>query len=88
MPGAKRLSLEDRETVSAAANDQLVTGLVVASAAIIERLLGQTLGLTSDQLWRLPVQPGTLSLVHYPSAEHPPVLQAMNICEQSLGVVR
>lgn len=75
-------------TVSAAANDQLVTGLVVASAAIIESLLGQTLGLDSDQLWRLPVQPGRLSLVHYPSAEHPPILQAMNICEQSLGATR
>ena len=65
-----------------------MTGLVVASAAIIERLLGQTLGLDSDQLWRLPVQPGTLSLIHYPSAEHPPVLQAMNIGEQLLEAAR
>ncbi|MCG8363025.1 MAG: histidine phosphatase family protein, partial [Pseudanabaenales cyanobacterium] len=74
--------------VSAAANHQLVTGLVVASAAIIEPLLGQTLGLDSDHLWRLPLQPGTLSLIHYPSTEHPPVLQAMNICEHLLGITR
>ena len=89
-PDAWRQTIDARRpgTVSAAANDQLVTGLVVASAAIIERLLGQTLGLDSDQLWRLPVQPGTLSLVHYPSAEHPPVLQAMNICGQSLEATR
>lgn len=89
-PHAWRQTIDARRsgTASVAANDKLVTGLVVASAATIERLLGQALGLDSDQLWRLPVQPGTLSLVHYPSAEHPPVLQAMNICEQSLGVTR
>ena len=58
---------------------QLLTGLVVADASHIKHLLGQAIGLHTDQFWRLQIRPGTLSVVHYPSVEDRPVLQALNI---------
>jgi probable phosphoglycerate mutase len=57
----------------------LLTGLVVASDRAIQQFLGQVLGMNDDQLWRLNPHPGTLSIVHYPDSEHPPILQAMNL---------
>jgi probable phosphoglycerate mutase len=58
---------------------QLLTGLVVACDRVIEQFLGQILGINDDQLWRLHLHPGTLSIVYYPNSEHPPILQAMNL---------
>jgi probable phosphoglycerate mutase len=58
---------------------RLLTGLVLANRAIIRRMLGEVLNLPCDRLGRLKLTTGTLSLVHYPNAEHPPILQAMNI---------
>ncbi len=60
------------------------TGLVVVHDAITKSMLGQVLGMQSDQLWRLKVDPGALSVIHYPSAASPPVLQAMNISNSAL----
>ena len=60
-------------------SQQLLTGLVVACDRVIQQFLGQVLGINNDQLWRLNPHPGTLSIIHYPNSEHPPILQAINL---------
>jgi probable phosphoglycerate mutase len=60
-------------------SSHLVTGLVVADEAGIQHLLGGAIGLTPDQFWRLPLLQGSFSVLHYPSVEHQPILQGMNI---------
>jgi phosphoserine phosphatase len=57
---------------------QLLTGLVVAESADIQQIIGRTIGLSAEQLWQIPLQPGTLSILHYPAADQLPVLQALN----------
>ena len=61
-------------------NDQLMTGLVVAHSDAITSFIGQVIGMDKEQSWRLQLQPGTLSAIHYPATQHPPILQAMNVC--------
>ncbi len=56
----------------------LMTGLVVAESADIQQIIGQAIGLSAEQVWRIQIQPGTLSVLHYPAAHQPPVLQALN----------
>ncbi|MBW4618784.1 MAG: histidine phosphatase family protein [Cyanosarcina radialis HA8281-LM2] len=58
---------------------QLLTSLVVAPSTIIKDFIGQIFSMNSDRLWRLQLQPGTLSIIHYHDLEHPPILQAMNV---------
>ncbi|NJO39924.1 MAG: histidine phosphatase family protein [Cyanobacteria bacterium RU_5_0] len=60
-------------------SNQLITGLLIAPKQSIQDILGRVLSLNSEQIWRLPLQPGTFSVLHYPSVEHPPILQALNI---------
>ncbi len=60
-------------------SEQLTTGLVVAHPEAIAAFIGQTIGLPPDQSWRLWIQPGTFSLVHYPAVQTRPVLKAMNL---------
>lgn len=48
-------------------NHQL-TGLIVAKNIIIKQSLGQILGLNPEQLWRLNLQTGTVSVIHYPNS--------------------
>ena len=60
-------------------NDKLITGLVVASTAQIKTLFAEILGMKSDRLSSLQLQPGTLSAIHYPNSNHPPIVQAINI---------
>ena len=71
-------------------NEQLTTGLVVAPPDAIAHLLGQVLDMEKEQRWRLQLQPGTLSAIHYPATNHPPILQTMNVCgtlqQQDLGL--
>jgi probable phosphoglycerate mutase len=57
---------------------QLITGLVVAESADIQQIIGQAIGLNSEQIWRIQIQPGSLSVLHYPAAHQSPVLQALN----------
>ncbi len=57
---------------------RLFTGLIVASEAIIKCILGQILGISSSEFCRLQLKEGTTRVVHYPFADNPPVLQAMN----------
>ncbi len=76
--------------VQTKSNDQLMTGLVVAHPDAIAHLLGQVLGVEKEQRWRLQLQPGTLSAIHYPATDHPPILQTMNVSgalqQQDLGL--
>jgi probable phosphoglycerate mutase len=60
-------------------SSQSLTGLVVARDRLIQSFLGQVLGMNRDRLWRLHLHPGTISILHYPNSEHPPILQAMNL---------
>ncbi|OKH21872.1 hypothetical protein NIES593_14485 [Hydrococcus rivularis NIES-593] len=56
-----------------------LTGSIVARDRVIQSFLGQVLGMNRDRLWRLHLHPGTISILHYPDSEHPPILRAMNI---------
>jgi phosphoserine phosphatase len=60
-------------------SNQLVTGLVIASENNIKRLLCQALDLSLDSRNSLPLRPGTISAIHYPSTTRSPIIQAMNI---------
>ncbi len=54
----------------------VTTGLVVAHPAAIATFLSRAIGL---RRWRrLSLQPGTLSILHYPADGRPPTLQATN----------
>ncbi|KST67927.1 histidine phosphatase family protein [Mastigocoleus testarum] len=76
-------TIEAKNSVSSSkftSSDRLVTGLVVARTSIIKSLIGQVLGLNSDELCNLQVYRETISVIHYPSSQQrPPMLQAMNI---------
>ncbi len=62
--------------------NQLSNGLIIAETGTIKQLIGKVLGMNSQQVEKLNVQPGTISSLHYPGIELPPVLQAMNTSEQ------
>ncbi|MBE9190774.1 histidine phosphatase family protein [Gloeocapsopsis crepidinum LEGE 06123] len=62
----------------------LVTGLVVASSAIIKCILGQILGLSTHNFWRLQLNSGDLSVVHYPLGNNLPVSQAINLSDNQI----
>ncbi|NJN85583.1 MAG: hypothetical protein HC881_03770 [Leptolyngbyaceae cyanobacterium SL_7_1] len=57
---------------------QLTTGLIIAPADELAAIMGQAIGLDPDHYWRIAPVPGTLSVLHYPSTDHPPILQALN----------
>lgn len=56
----------------------LTTGLAIAPPDTIQAMIAGTIGLSSPSLDCISVSPGTLSVLHYPAGDHPPVLQAMN----------
>jgi phosphoserine phosphatase len=56
----------------------LSTGLVMASTPVLRQLIAQALSLSDTQRDRLSLCPNTLSVLHYPEIEHPPILQALN----------
>jgi phosphoserine phosphatase len=64
---------------------QVMTGLVVASIPVLQSLIGQALehhrvhiAVPNPLTESIRLQPETFSVLHYPSAEHPPILQALN----------
>lgn len=70
---------------SSVATNTLVTGLVIASNAIIKCILGQLLGLNASDFWRLQLNSGYLSVVHYPLKDSLAVSQTINLsCSQTL----
>jgi phosphoserine phosphatase len=76
----ERFLLNWQHTIAAKSSysSQIMTGLVVAQTADIQQILADVIGLCPNQHWRLPIQPGTLSVVHYPTASQTPVVQALN----------
>jgi phosphoserine phosphatase len=60
-------------------SNNLITALVVAKEEIIKTLISQALGINLNENDRLQVKQGTISSIQYPSSDHPPILQAMNI---------
>ncbi|MEL6322407.1 MAG: histidine phosphatase family protein, partial [Cyanobacteria bacterium J06626_14] len=57
----------------------LSTGLVVAPVCTLQQLIAEAIGLQYNASKAIALHPGTLSVLHYPVGDHPPVLQAMNI---------
>lgn len=64
---------------STAEPSRLHTGLVLASESEIQQILAQAIGLNPLEGWRLPIDRSRLSVLHYPGADHPPVLQGLNL---------
>ncbi|MFB2979004.1 histidine phosphatase family protein [Microseira sp. BLCC-F43] len=60
-------------------SSQLITGLVLGSNYIIQRLIRQVLGMNCDEIGNLQLRQGSVSVIHYPLAGRSPMLQAMNI---------
>jgi phosphoserine phosphatase len=58
-------------------SSQLITGLVIAQSSDMQQILGDAIGLSPSQYWRLRVQPGSLSILHYPNS-YASVVQAFN----------
>ncbi|WP_017305712.1 histidine phosphatase family protein [Spirulina subsalsa] len=57
----------------------LVTGLVVARDSLIRQFLAQVIQLPPEQLWRIQLQGGAVSVLYCPLNEHgAPTLQALN----------
>lgn len=59
-------------------SSHLITGLVVAQSTDIQQILGEAIGLNPLQRWRLQIQPGAVSVLHYSTAGYSPVIQALN----------
>lgn len=76
----ERFLLNWQHTIAAKSSysSQIMTGLVVAQTADVQQILADVIGLCPSQHWRLPIQPGTLSVLHYPTANQAPVVQALN----------
>ena len=75
--------------ISASADWQdkpLITGLVVACDSLIRQFLNRAMGGRAEQPWRLQLNPGALSVIHFPSVDQQPVLQAMNITATALSL--
>ncbi len=60
-------------------SNQLITGLVIASDTKIKSLIGEAIGMNRERIKQLNIDKETVSIIHYPNIEHPPILQAMNI---------
>lgn len=56
----------------------LITGLVMAKAPFLQQFITQALMLPEVKRDRISLHPNSLSILHYPSVEHVPVLQALN----------
>jgi hypothetical protein len=57
----------------------LITGLVVAEVDMLQRLVSNVLGLSDPSIDRLHLHPGTVSVLHYATADTQPMLQAINL---------
>lgn len=66
----------------------LITGLLVTCNSIIKSILGHIiLNMSSDDCWRLQLEKGALSVIHYPSADSPPLLQSINISDAAMSSI-
>jgi broad specificity phosphatase PhoE len=78
-PKAWQSTLQAQQTRPA----ELMTALVVAPQAVVRQILAEAIALNQEDHWRLPLQAGQLSVIHYPAADHPPVLQALNLSPEA-----
>ncbi len=65
-------------TESLEPNQTLMTGIAIAPTTSIQTLLIQTLGGRPNEITKLSLKPGYLSVIHYPK-NHRPIVQAINI---------
>ncbi|NEP19356.1 MAG: histidine phosphatase family protein [Leptolyngbya sp. SIO4C1] len=72
---AWRITLSLRKVSS----ELLMTGLVIAPMADIQKLLSQLIGLSDRSFGKLVLALGTLSVLHFPASQQRPILQAMNL---------
>lgn len=56
----------------------LTTGLAIAPADTLKPLITATIRLPPEAQDSITLIPGTLTVLHYPAGDHPPVLQALN----------
>ncbi len=56
-----------------------LTDLIIGKTNTIKHLLSKALGINSISLRQLQLISGTVSCLHYPGNEHPPILQVMNL---------
>lgn len=53
--------------------------LVIGKTTTIKRLLSKALVINITDLQQFQLIPGTISCIHHPGNEHPPILQVMNL---------
>jgi broad specificity phosphatase PhoE len=70
--------LSSTAPTASTAHPLLTTGLIVAPIALLRTLIGQALGLKSEQADHLQLSQTALSILHYPNTHHLPILQALN----------
>ncbi|NJL35923.1 MAG: histidine phosphatase family protein [Leptolyngbyaceae cyanobacterium RM2_2_4] len=70
--------LPSTTTTASTAHPLLTTGLIVAPIALLRTLVGQVLGLKSEQANYLQLSQTAISVLHYPDTHHSPILQALN----------
>lgn len=68
-------------------SSQIITGLVIASNAVIKHIIGQTLGMNHEQISQLQLHEKAISSIYYPDAQHPPLLQAINISASEKAII-
>jgi probable phosphoglycerate mutase len=67
--------------------NHLITGLVIAPDDMVKSFIAQAIGLGGDRLSALSLTPGSLSILHYPAADHRPILQAFNIVPNIYSII-
>ena len=60
-------------------SEQLITGLVVAEKDMLKNFLAQLLTSTTIDNQNISLDSQSISVVHYPCADHPLIVQALNI---------
>lgn len=59
--------------------DRLITGIAIAPIPTLQSLIAQTIHLRDGLAPTLSLNPGKLSVLHFPVGDHPPILQALNL---------
>jgi phosphoserine phosphatase len=62
---------------------EATTALVIANDRAIQDFLARILEINPARLSSLNLHPGTVSIIHYPTLQHPPSIQGINICGSS-----
>lgn len=65
----------------------LITGLVIVRESIIQRILSQILGINSNYISQLQLQPGAISSIHYSHPNSTPVIEAINVSDSEPDLI-